>query len=79
MHRVHHSTVAAESDSNFGFNLPWWDRLLRSYRAQPAAGHEAMSIGLEDFREAAELRLDRMLSQPFRQAGGRAATQERAL
>jgi sterol desaturase/sphingolipid hydroxylase (fatty acid hydroxylase superfamily) len=79
MHRVHHSTVAAESDSNFGFNLPWWDRLLGSYRAQPAAGHEAMSIGLEDFREPAELRLDRLLSQPFRQAGGRVAARERAL
>ncbi|MHA1569906.1 MAG: sterol desaturase family protein, partial [Alphaproteobacteria bacterium] len=51
MHRVHHSAEAAETNSNFGFNLPWWDRLLGTYRAQPAAGHEAMTIGLEQFRE----------------------------
>jgi sterol desaturase/sphingolipid hydroxylase (fatty acid hydroxylase superfamily) len=70
MHRVHHSVVAAETNSNFGFNLPWWDRLLGTYRAQPAAGHEAMTIGIEDFREAGDLRLDRMLTQPFRGAPG---------
>jgi sterol desaturase/sphingolipid hydroxylase (fatty acid hydroxylase superfamily) len=66
MHRVHHSIVPAETNSNFGFNLPWWDRLLGTYRAQPAAGHAAMTIGLEAFRDPAELRLDRMLLQPFR-------------
>ena len=41
MHRVHHSVVPRETNSNFGFNLPWWDRLFGTYRAQPAAGHEA--------------------------------------
>jgi sterol desaturase/sphingolipid hydroxylase (fatty acid hydroxylase superfamily) len=66
MHRVHHSVVPAETNSNFGFNLPWWDRLLGTYRAQPAAGHEGMTIGIEQFREAGDLRLDRMLVQPFR-------------
>jgi sterol desaturase/sphingolipid hydroxylase (fatty acid hydroxylase superfamily) len=66
MHRVHHSVVPAETNSNFGFNLPWWDRLLGTYRAQPAVGHEAMTIGIEQFREAGDLRLDRMLVQPFR-------------
>jgi sterol desaturase/sphingolipid hydroxylase (fatty acid hydroxylase superfamily) len=72
MHRVHHSTVAAEQNSNFGFNLPWWDRLLGTYRAAPAAGHEAMAIGLEQIRDPGELRLDRMLLQPFRRlADGR--------
>jgi sterol desaturase/sphingolipid hydroxylase (fatty acid hydroxylase superfamily) len=66
MHRVHHSIVARETNSNFGFNLPWWDRLFGTYRAQPAAGHEAMTIGIEQFRGPAEQRLDRMLTQPFR-------------
>jgi sterol desaturase/sphingolipid hydroxylase (fatty acid hydroxylase superfamily) len=66
MHRVHHSIVACETDSNFGFNLPWWDRLFGTYRDQPAAGHEAMTIGIEQFRDPVEQRLDRMLTQPFR-------------
>ena len=65
MHRVHHSIVPAETNSNFGFNLPWWDRLLGTYRAQPAAGHEAMTIGIEQFRTPKDLRLDRLLVQPF--------------
>lgn len=66
MHRVHHSVVIVETNSNFGFNLPWWDRLLGTYRDQPAAGHEGMTIGIAQFREARELWLDRMLLQPFR-------------
>ncbi len=71
MHRVHHSILARETNSNFGFNLPWWDRLFGTYRAQPSAGHEAMTIGIEQFRDPRELGLDRMLLQPFRgEAGG---------
>ena len=66
MHRVHHSVVARETNSNFGFNFPWWDRLFGTYRAQPEAGHDAMVIGIAQFREPGELRLDRLLSQPFR-------------
>ena len=66
MHRVHHSIVPRETQSNFGFNLPWWDHLFGTYRAQPAAGHEAMTIGLAAFRDPAELRLDRLLLQPLR-------------
>jgi sterol desaturase/sphingolipid hydroxylase (fatty acid hydroxylase superfamily) len=66
MHRVHHSIMPAETNSNFGFNLPWWDRLLGTYRDQPTAGHEEMTIGIEQFREVRELWLDRMLLQPFR-------------
>ena len=66
MHRVHHSIGARETNSNFGFNLPWWDRLCGTYRAAPAAGHGAMTIGIEQFRDPRELRLDRMLLQPFR-------------
>lgn len=65
MHRVHHSIVHDEMNSNFGFNVPWWDRLLHTYRAQPRAGHDGMTIGVEQFRSAVELRLDRLLIQPF--------------
>jgi sterol desaturase/sphingolipid hydroxylase (fatty acid hydroxylase superfamily) len=66
MHRVHHSILSRETNSNFGFNLPWWDRLFGTYRAQPAAGHDAMTIGIEQFRKPRELGLDRMLLQPLR-------------
>lgn len=66
MHRVHHSVIPAETNSNFGFNLPWWDRLLGTYRAQPKAGHEGMTIGIEQFRTPRDLWLDRMLVQPLR-------------
>lgn len=65
MHRVHHSIIPQETNSNFGFNLPWWDRLFGTYRAQPAGGHEAMTIGIEQFRTPRDLRLDQMLVQPF--------------
>jgi sterol desaturase/sphingolipid hydroxylase (fatty acid hydroxylase superfamily) len=70
MHRVHHSILVSETNSNFGFNLPWWDHLLGTYRDQPAAGHEGMTIGIEQFRETRELWLDRMLLQPFRCSTG---------
>jgi sterol desaturase/sphingolipid hydroxylase (fatty acid hydroxylase superfamily) len=66
MHRVHHSVLRQETDSNFGFNLPWWDRLFGTYRPEPRAGHDGMTIGLPVFREPGELRLDRLLTQPFR-------------
>ena len=66
MHRVHHSIIRRETDSNFGFNFPWWDRLFGTYRPRPEAGHEAMTLGTEQFRNSKELRLDRMLTQPFR-------------
>ncbi len=46
MHRVHHSVEDDETNSNFGFSLPWWDRLFGTYRAQPRAGHEGMTIGI---------------------------------
>ena len=69
MHRVHHSVVAAEANSNFGFNLPWWDRLMGTYRAQPEAGHDGMTIGINSFRDPVEQRLDNMLLQPFKDGG----------
>jgi sterol desaturase/sphingolipid hydroxylase (fatty acid hydroxylase superfamily) len=66
MHRVHHSVIRRETNSNFGFNLPWWDRLLGTYRDQPQAGHEQMTIGLEPLRDERETeRLPRMLALPF--------------
>ncbi len=64
MHRVHHSILPAETNSNFGFNLPWWDKLLGTYRPQPKEGHDAMTIGIEQFRDRRDLWLDRMLIQP---------------
>jgi len=66
MHRVHHSVDPRETNSNYGFNLPWWDRLLGSYVAQPAKGHTAMQIGIEQFRTKRDLWIDRMLIQPIR-------------
>lgn len=74
MHRIHHSIVAREMNSNFGFNLPYWDHLFGTYRAQPAHGHEAMTIGLVAFRDRQEIRLDRLLLQPFRRARAEQAT-----
>jgi len=66
MHRVHHSVISRETNSNFGFNLPWWDYLLGTYRAQPAAGHEQMTIGLTQFRnEQLVDRLPGMILLPF--------------
>ena len=65
MHRVHHSLIVAETNSNFGFNLPWWDRLFGTYTDQPRDGHEGMTIGIAQFRDRRALRLDRMLIQPF--------------
>ena len=72
MHRVHHSIEDDETNSNFGFNLPWWDRLLGTYRDQPRAGHEAMTIGIRGHADPREVaRLDGMLLLPFKgQVGG---------
>jgi sterol desaturase/sphingolipid hydroxylase (fatty acid hydroxylase superfamily) len=70
MHRVHHSILVRETNSNFGFNLPWWDRLFGTYRAQPEAGHEGMTIGIDQFRDPRELGFVRMLLQPFRGGTG---------
>lgn len=66
MHRVHHSVEMRETNSNYGFNLPWWDRLFGTYRAQPARGHAEMDIGLEQFRSIDDQRFDRMWLIPFR-------------
>jgi len=65
MHRVHHSVLIKEFNSNFGFNLSWWDRLLGTYRDQPEAGHQGMTIGLGQFRNPDSLVLPRLLILPF--------------
>jgi len=67
MHRVHHSIEDHETNSNFGFNLPWWDRLFGTYKAQPDAGHEAMTLGIRDYRHPSFASdLPGMLMLPFR-------------
>jgi len=63
---VHHSVEDDETNSNFGFNLPWWDRLFGTYRNQPRAGHEQMVIGINTFRDRQHCtRLPGMLALPF--------------
>lgn len=77
MHRVHHSAVVRETNSNYGFNLPWWDRWLGTYRAQPAAGHDTMQLGLDEFRQRRQTTLGKLLRMPFgdsRVAGGDKST-----
>ena len=67
MHRVHHSVLRREANSNYGFNVPWWDYLLGTYRAQPQAGHHAMTIGVSTLRDEKQTsRLIGILSLPFR-------------
>ncbi len=65
MHRVHHSVIPRETDSNFGFNIPLWDRLFGTYRAQPEQGHPGMTIGLKEYRDPAKLTLPALVMQPF--------------
>lgn len=66
MHRVHHSVEDDEANSNFGFNLPWWDRLFGTYRDQPRGGHEGMTIGIHNYRNPKQVdRLPGMLALPF--------------
>ena len=66
MHRVHHSVEDDEANSNFGFSLPWWDRLFGTYRDQPRAGHEGMTIGIHKYRDVKQVSwLPGMLALPF--------------
>ena len=67
MHRVHHSVEDDEANSNFGFSLPWWDRLFGTYRDQPRLGHQDMTIGIHHYRDVKEVEwLPGMLWLPFR-------------
>lgn len=65
MHRVHHSVFPSETNSNYGFNLSWWDRIMGTYRAQPRLGHQGMTIGLNQFRDPSKLTFLWMLLLPF--------------
>ncbi len=68
MHRVHHSVHHDETDSNYGFNLPWWDRIFATYRAQPRDGHQGMTIGLSQYQANRRQTLPWMLVLPFKGA-----------
>jgi sterol desaturase/sphingolipid hydroxylase (fatty acid hydroxylase superfamily) len=65
MHRIHHSIDALETNRNFGFSLPWWDRVFGTYRAEPFEGHQEMMLGLQQFRDPARLTFTGMLTLPF--------------
>lgn len=70
MHRVHHSTDPVETNSNYGFNLPWWDRMFSTYRAAPRLGQIGMTTGLATFRSPRDQWADRLLVQPLRSPDG---------
>jgi sterol desaturase/sphingolipid hydroxylase (fatty acid hydroxylase superfamily) len=70
MHRVHHSAVPKETNSNFGFVFGWWDQLFKTYHAQPEAGYETMKIGLEIFRDPTDSALPHLLMQPLMDSEG---------
>ncbi len=65
MHRVHHSAIGDETDSNYGFNLPWWDRLFGTYIDQPELGHDGMTIGLKEWQDERPAKLGWSLKVPF--------------
>jgi sterol desaturase/sphingolipid hydroxylase (fatty acid hydroxylase superfamily) len=65
MHRVHHSVIVRETDSNFGFSVSWWDRLFGTYRDQPAEGHDRMRIGLKGYHDDRSSSLASLLIMPF--------------
>jgi sterol desaturase/sphingolipid hydroxylase (fatty acid hydroxylase superfamily) len=69
MHRVHHSVIRAETDSNFGNFLSCWDRFFNTYREQPEAGHSGMEIGLTEFRDRQSQRFSSLLLLPFQRSG----------
>lgn len=64
-HRVHHSVLVREHNRNFGFSLSVWDRVFGTYRDQPEAGHQGMTIGLSEFRQADRLTLLNVLALPI--------------
>lgn len=69
MHRIHHSSRVVETDSNFGFSVPWWDRLCGTYRAEPALGQLGLEIGLRDYRSP--LSFAQVLCLPFQENASR--------
>ena len=76
MHRVHHSILRDETDRNFGFNLPWWDRIFGTYRGQPRGTHEQMTIGIPGFRDPRHCAtLTGILALPFMRTPREAAVE----
>lgn len=65
MHRIHHTVIPQETNRNFGFNLPWWDRVLGTYLSDPSKGHEHMTIGLEQYRDPTQLTWLGLVALPF--------------
>jgi len=65
MHRVHHSVIARETNSNYGFSFSWWDRIFGTYNAQPQEGHEKMKIGLNGYHDDRSMQLSALLMMPF--------------
>ncbi len=65
MHLIHHSVLPEETNRNFGFNLPWWDRLLGTYRPEPKEGYLGLTIGLDQIRDPKALTLPKILLLPF--------------
>ncbi len=66
MHRIHHSTIPQETNSNYGFNLPWWDYLFGTYRHRPSMGYKEMTIGLTEYQKDRRVaQLQWMLILPF--------------
>ena len=66
MHRIHHSTIPAETDSNYGFSISCWDRFFKTYVAEPRLPQTSMTIGLEPFRQQVELGFMHLLLLPFK-------------
>ncbi|MGO8880110.1 MAG: sterol desaturase family protein [Desulfomonilaceae bacterium] len=79
MHRVHHSVFPFETNNNFGFNLPWWDQIMGTYRDQPKMGHQGMTIGLNQFRAPSGLTLFKILALPFTGKTGNYAINRRGI
>jgi sterol desaturase/sphingolipid hydroxylase (fatty acid hydroxylase superfamily) len=77
MHRVHHSIVIGETNSNYGFAFPWWDRIFGTYQDQPAKGHNEMTIGLSQFRDIGKQTPLKLLMMPFWGDPGRVTVNRR--
>lgn len=65
MHRIHHSAIPKETDSNYGFSISWWDRLCRTYTAEPKQSQTTMDIGLKPYRQQRYLGFWRLFRMPF--------------
>lgn len=68
MHRIHHSIIEAETNSNYGFSLSLWDRIFKTYRRAPEGGHDAMTIGLADMQDSSPNLLTASLLFPFKRS-----------